>query len=299
LQLRDLEFLTTLIRVGSVTKAAELMNTTQSNASKILKKLEERFGFELVVRTNGRIVPTAEGQVIAERAQAIVMGLRQLDLQARNLRELRHGSLIVGSTPQLSRAFVPNVASQFMRVNPEVSISIETRNSQVLIDLVANRQLDFAVGLLSSEDTSIECVPLFDVHMLGALPKQHSLAGKSYLTAADFHQQDFITSSMLDRSREQIESFFSAGNAKPFDRGEASLSYARIHMVKSGLGITMIDSLAAKEYSDSDLVFLPLLPSIEMKVWLIKSRLSLKSMIHEAFEQNILEHAKNFAMEVN
>ena len=297
--LRDLEFLTALVRVGSVTKAAELMNTTQSNASKILKKLEERFGFELVVRANGRIVTTVEGQIIAERAEALVIGLRQLDLKARNLREMRHGSLMVGSTPQLSRAFVPNVASQFMKANPEVSISIETRNSQVLIDLVVNRQLDFAVGLLSAEDTTIECIPLFDVRMLGALPKQHALAEKSYLTAADFHQQDFITSSMLDRSREQIESFFTSGNATPFDRGEASLSYARMHMVKSGLGITMIDSLAAKEYSDDDLVFLPLRPSIEMKVWLIKSRLSLKSIMHEAFEQNIIELAKNFAMEVN
>lgn len=287
MQLRDLEFLTTLIRIGSLTETAQLMHTTQSNASKILKKLEERFGFDIVERANGRLIPTQEGRIIAERAESALIGMRQVDSQARSLREMRHGNLIIGSTPQLSRNFAPKIAAQLMHSHPEITISIEARNSRALIELITQRQLDFAIGLLPSEDPNIDCQPLFEVQMIAALPVNHELAKKTSITARDFHGQNFITSSMLDRSREQIDAFFSAENASPIERGEASLSFARMQLVQQGIGLTLVNSLSTQEYFGSDLVFRPLSPEIKMTVWLIKSRLAMKSQIGDLFESAV------------
>ena len=85
---RDLEFLQNLIRLGSVSETARVMHTTQSNASKMLRKLENHFGFQLVERMNGRLYPTEEGRLIAEQAEASLISLRQLESRARNLREM-------------------------------------------------------------------------------------------------------------------------------------------------------------------------------------------------------------------
>ena len=73
---RDLEFLHNLIRTRSVSETAKVMHTTQPNASKMLKRLEEHFGFQLVERMNGRLYPTEEGRLIAEQAESSLISLR-------------------------------------------------------------------------------------------------------------------------------------------------------------------------------------------------------------------------------
>lgn len=289
---RDLEFLNNLIRLGSVSETARLMHTTQSNASKMLKKLETHFGFQLVERMNGRLHPTEEGRLIAEQAESSLISLRQLESRARNLREMRHGSLVVGTTPQLSREFVPDIVSSFMLSHPAVVTNIQTRNSRILIELVSRRQIDFAIGLLSVDDPNIECRKLFTVELLAALGKGHPLCGKKRLRPRDFHRQDFITASMLDRSREQIEEFFRSEEAQPIERGEASLSFTRMRMVERGIGLTMVDELSVEDYSGSSIEFRPLQPALHLTVWLMKSRLQPKSKVGDAFTRLVEERAR-------
>ena len=289
---RDLEFLHNLIRTRSVSDTAKVMHTTQPNASKMLKRLEEHFGFQLVERMNGRLYPTEEGRLIAEQAESSLISLRQLETRASNLREMRHGSLTVGTTPQLSRDFVPEVVSTFMLSHPAVTASIHTRNSQALVELVSQRQLDFAIGLLSVDDPNVECRKLFDVELMASMKKGHPLAAKSRLRPKDFHQQDFITASMLDRSREQIEEFFLAEDSRPIERGEASLSYTRMRMVEQGIGLTMVDALFAKEYTNDKIEFRPLEPALHLNVWLMKSRLQPKSKVIDAFMRLVIEQAE-------
>ena len=289
---RDLEFLNNLIRLGSVSETARLMHTTQSNASKMLKKLETHFGFQLVERMNGRLHPTEEGRLIAEQAESSLISLRQLESRARNLREMRHGSLTVGTTPQLSREFVPDIVSSFMLSHPAVATNIQTRNSRILIELVSRRQIDFAIGLLSVDDPNIECRKLFTVELLAALGKGHPLSGKKRLRPRDFHRQDFITASMLDRSREQIEEFFRSEEAQPIERGEASLSFTRMRMVERGIGLTMVDELSVEDYSGSSIEFRPLQPALHLTVWLMKSKLQPKSKVGDAFTRLVEERAR-------
>ena len=94
--------------------------------------------------------------------------------------------------------------------------------------------------------------------------------------------------------REQIEEFFASQNAEPIERGEASLSFTRMQLAKRGIGLTMVDSMSAREYSGDSLEFRPLEPTLHMTVWLMKSRLQPKSKVGDMFERLIEETAQNF-----
>jgi len=96
---------------------------------------------------------------------------------------------------------------------------------------------------------------------------------------------------MLDRSREQIEEFLKRDNAQPIERGEASLSSTRMRLVELGIGMTMVDSLAAGEYTGSSIVFRPLEPALHLTVWIMKSRFLSKSRVTDAFERLVIEQA--------
>jgi DNA-binding transcriptional LysR family regulator len=52
------------MKTGSVTEAAQVMHTTQPNASKSLKQLEEFAGVRLFERIAGRLRPTPEAELL-------------------------------------------------------------------------------------------------------------------------------------------------------------------------------------------------------------------------------------------
>lgn len=69
--LRHLRVLSLLLEVGSITRAAQILDTTQSSVSKILAKLRDHFGDPLFVRVGFSMRPTP-------KAIALVQPLREL-----------------------------------------------------------------------------------------------------------------------------------------------------------------------------------------------------------------------------
>ena len=66
LKLRDLRLLLALNEWGSMAKAANHLNLTQSAVSKAITELEHTFGVRLFDRTSKGIEPTAYGQRVAQ-----------------------------------------------------------------------------------------------------------------------------------------------------------------------------------------------------------------------------------------
>ncbi len=291
MKIRELELLHSMVELGSVSAAARAMHTTQPNASKILKGLEERLGFLLFERVSGRLQITQEGRLIAEQAELTLMSLRRFESRARNVRDMRLGSLTIGAMPLLSRSWLPGLLAEFMVRYPEVSTSLHTRSSRKLIELVSERQLDLALGMLAIDEPAVECQKLLDLEMLAALHLSHPLAAKTELEPSDFHQQDFIASSMLDRSREQAESYFRKHNVVPRERSECSLPGVALQLVERNIGVALVDRLTVTEYAGGKAVFRPIKPAINVTIWLMRPRLRPRSRLVKAFEQLVLSHA--------
>ena len=292
MKIKELELLHYLIELGSVSGAARAVHTTQPNASKILKNLEDRLGFKLFERVNGRLQITAEGRLIADQAESTLLSLRRFEARTRNVREMRLGSLALGAMPLLSKTWLPQLLAKFMISYPEVSTSLHTRSSRKLIELVAERQLDLALGMLAVDDSTVICRKLFDVEMVAALHRDHPLCSQAVLRPTDFHQQNFIASSMLDSSREQIEAYFQKHSVIPKERGECSLPGVALQLVEHNIGLTLVDCITAREYTNDTAVFRSVIPGLHMSVWIMKPRLRPNSRLVEAFEHMLLSHAE-------
>ncbi len=293
MKLKELELLHHLTRFSSVSDAARSLYMTQPNASKMLKKIEERFGFNLFERINGRLRPTAEGRLIAEQAESTLMSLRRFEARTRNVRDMRLGSLTLGAMPLLSRNWLPKLLAEFMLQYPEVNTNLHTRSSRKLIELVAERQLDLAVAMLAIDDPLVECSKLSDLEMVAALHHRHPLSQKRELHVSDLHRQDFISSSMLDRSREHVETYFQGHNVVPNERSECSLPGAALQLVEQNIGITLVDRMTASEHNSDLVAFRPIRPTIHISLWVMRPRMRPKSRLVDSFEKLILSHALN------
>jgi DNA-binding transcriptional LysR family regulator len=148
----DVESLRALLSVldhGSMTKAAEQLNLTQSAVSWKIKRLEQRVGRDLVVRGGRTIRPTHDGEVLADEARSIV------DAHDRAVARLGSSELVgrvrLGSNEEITASRLVAVLGRFNRVHPSAWIEVVVDSSRELADAVDSGEIDVAVIQVSPD----------------------------------------------------------------------------------------------------------------------------------------------------
>lgn len=279
MNLRELELLHSLMSLGTVSDAARMLHMSQPNASKLLKKIEARFGFELFERSNGRLSPTGEARMLFDQLESTLMSLKRLQGMTEDIRDMARGTIVIGGLPLLSHRWLPDLLADFLARHPGIDLSLQTRSSRKLIDMVADRQLDLAVGMLQQDDPLVECVQLASVGFVVAMPRSHSLAARQQIGIDDLDGQDFVSLSVLDHAREQIEKVFVPAGVCPRVRCECSLPLVALRMVERGVGVALVDVITASENPKDSLVYRPLAPLVNMTIWLMRPKMRPRSRL--------------------
>ena len=96
MELKQLRFLAACAQTHSFSKAAELLYTSQSNVSKVIRSLEEELGTELFERRQYGIVLTEQGRVVYEGALELLAGEERI---TSSLRSKMRKTLRITSNP--------------------------------------------------------------------------------------------------------------------------------------------------------------------------------------------------------
>ena len=108
----------------SFTRAATVLNRTQSAVSVQIRRLEERLGAKLFQRTRAGVTPTAAGD------ELLVYAKRLLDLNAEAIDALRmrkrEAVVRLGVMDDYGTIVVPPLLAQFARSPPQIRVEIET-----------------------------------------------------------------------------------------------------------------------------------------------------------------------------
>jgi len=291
MRLRELELINSIMTLGSVSDAAKANHMTQPNGSKMLKKLEEQFGFSLFDRSHGRLRPREEMRQIWGHIEHTLLSLRHLNDLTRDVRDMTKGSITFGCVPILSRHWMPNILSQFLHSNPGIFTTFHTHSSRKLLELVTEQQVDLAIGMLEVNDHLLESIELTKVRFVVAMRRDHPLAQKNVICAIDLHEQDFIQLSFIDMAREKVGKVIENAEVKPNIRCECSLPLAAIEMVEQGVGISLVDHISAAAYSNEQVVFREFSPLLAMSLWLLLPKIRPKSAIVDKFSAVLQENA--------
>ncbi|HHS99509.1 MAG TPA: LysR family transcriptional regulator, partial [Thiomicrospira sp.] len=94
--IKHLKTVDALQKQGSLVKAAEYLNMTQSALSHQIKLLEQQLETELFIRRTHPIQFTPAGQLILESARAILPQFQQLERQLTSIKQGEIGRLWIG-----------------------------------------------------------------------------------------------------------------------------------------------------------------------------------------------------------
>jgi DNA-binding transcriptional LysR family regulator len=139
----------TVVRRGSVTAAAEELVVTQPSVSAAVSALERELG----VRLTERARPTAAGTAYAPYASDVLGLLAQGARAAREAEEARPHTLRISAVTTAGEYLVPQLIQAFRERWPEVEISLDVGNREVVFQRVLDHKVDVAVtGRIPDDD---------------------------------------------------------------------------------------------------------------------------------------------------
>jgi DNA-binding transcriptional LysR family regulator len=164
----------------SFSQAAEQLGVTQPAVSLQIRSLEKRLGQRLLDRSGRRVEPTEAGQRLYRSAQRLLALEEQLleEVAGNGDGELR-GRLEIGCSTGPGATVLPLLLCQFQEANPEVSISLSVNDTQHVIDLVADRELELGVVGAATRHRGVSFEPFFRDEVVLAVPPKHRFAGKT------------------------------------------------------------------------------------------------------------------------
>lgn len=270
LNFRQVETFKTVFECGSMTMAAERLNVSQPAVSKLIAALERRVGFALFDRRAGRLVATAEGQLLYEDVERALIGIETLAEKAEDIRDRRLGRLAIGAMPALSWGLIQGLIAELVAEHPDIAISMQTRTSPQLLNLVAARQLDVAVLANLGRNPLVHVESVHRIPMVCAVPADHRLAGADVITAHDIADETLIALSTLDQLRQRIEVVLMNAGIRPRSRIDTALAASACAFTAKGLGVTIVDPFSAAIFSRDDIAVRPFEPTIEIEVAVIR-----------------------------
>jgi DNA-binding transcriptional LysR family regulator len=142
----DIDQLRTFIAIsetGSFTKAAEVVNKTQSAVSMQMKRLEERLERPVFARDGRASKLTEDGERLLDYARRIIK-LNVEALAAFSDAELS-GRVRLGVPDDYADRYLPEIMARFSRVYPGVELSVMCEPTVHLVERIAANELDLAI----------------------------------------------------------------------------------------------------------------------------------------------------------
>ncbi len=144
--LLDVDQLRTFIAIaetGSFTRAAEVVNKTQSAVSMQMKRLEERLERAIFARDGRASKLTEDGQRLLDYARRIVK-LNVETLAAFSDDELS-GRVRLGVPDDYADRYLPEIMARFSRVYPGVELTVICEPSIDLLERIDANEIDLAI----------------------------------------------------------------------------------------------------------------------------------------------------------
>jgi LysR family hydrogen peroxide-inducible transcriptional activator len=261
--LQQLRFLAALVEHRHFGRAAAACTVTQSTLSGGIKELEDRLGAVLVERSRRRVMPTALGLEIAERARRLLNDAEELVQAAQGGREPLTGPLRLGVIPTIGPYLLPALMPGLADAYPRLRLYLREEPTGVLLEKLEAGLLDLALLALPYDVGSAETMALFEDPILAALPPGHrlsrgqrvdpaALAGEALLLLEDGH---CLRSHALQACR--------IAGPVPNETVQGTSLRTLVQMAAAGLGATLIPeiSLASELPADGRLVVRPLAPA--------------------------------------
>ena len=145
MKLHDLHVLMAVAQAGSMSRAAQLLNTTQPAISRSIADLERAIGVRLLDRRRYGIELTEHGRAMRNGGLAMFDELRQAVKNIEFLSDPTAGEVRIGTTPPLAASFVSAVIDRLSQRYPRIVFHVVTEAGEAQRRNLSERYVDLLI----------------------------------------------------------------------------------------------------------------------------------------------------------
>jgi DNA-binding transcriptional LysR family regulator len=267
--LRQLRFLTEVVRGGSLAAAAARLHLTGPAIAQQLRLLEKSVGLPLLERGPGGQRATEAGRLLVETSNRIEAELAICDETLHSLRTANGGHVTLGAV-STAKYFAPHVLGSFRRAHPPVRIALHIGNRDEILARLENFEIDLAVMGRPPEGLEVEQEVFGDHPYVVIAAPGHPLAGRRDVPFGKVAAETFLVRERGSGTRLHLDALFTAAGFEPTAGMELASNETIKQATMAGLGVALISAhTIAAEVHDGRLVVLDVRGLPIRRHWLV------------------------------
>ena len=277
ISLKAMEYFTTALRHGSISKAAAELNIAASAIGSAIDHIEAVFDLTLTVRQRSRgIEANASGRQVAQKFDLLLEEYRSVLAEGADLKHALSGTLRVGYYAPIAPAFLPLILATFVSPRDNITLHLDECDNDTAQDGLLNGTYD--VILFVSEDVrpTVDFDVLIEAPAYCLVPAGHAFAHQSSVTVAQIAAQTLV---VLNRpvAAPYYQSLFDAHANDITIAAYANSTEMVRSLVSAGHGCAVLNMqpLTQQSYCGEVLVGLPIsdpLPPLTLSIGYDKER---------------------------
>lgn len=238
----EISQLVTLVHVaelGSISKAADRLNTVQPALSRQIMLLEQELGVSLFERHGRGMAITEAGQGVLDHAVRV---LAELDAMRRSVEERRtsfRGIVRIGTTPTVADIVTVPLMQRIREAHPNLNIRFSSAFSGYLLDWLKRGELDVVVSYDPPSTKALRVVPVMmeQLYLVSARPGLSIDKPLQFTSLAD---EQFVLPSPHHGLRAIVDEYARQAGIKYTHVVEADSFTALTDLTRAGFGVTIL-----------------------------------------------------------
>ncbi|MCB1335471.1 MAG: LysR family transcriptional regulator [Roseivivax sp.] len=259
LEFRHLRTIKAIHESGSLARAADQLNITQSALSHQIKALEDQTGVDLFVRRSKPMRLSAAGTRLLRLAEQILPQIEAVQAEFATLRDGTGGRMHIAIECHACFEWLFPVLEAFRKSWPDVDVDIRPGLAFDALPALQQEEVDLVVSSDPEKIPGVTFTELFDYNPVFVAASAHPLAAKPYVDAEDFRDQVLITYP-VDRTRLDVFSqVLIPAKVEPAAIRQVELTAVILLLVASNRGVAVLPDWVVREVKyNSDYVTRPL-----------------------------------------
>jgi DNA-binding transcriptional LysR family regulator len=238
-EIRHLVAFTTVLDAGGFTKAARVLNLTQSALSHQIKTLEDQLGVQVFARIGKRTVLTQAGEVLLTHATTVLRELADARQALLELQDPGRGRLRLSAAGYSCYLLLPRILQEFKAEYPRVELSVAADYTGEAVQHLLEGLLDIAILVAPPPVRGLVIEPLATDELFVIVPAAHPWVKRRRVQWRELAGQVLITYNRASQTHQMLLHRLAKEHAPPPETMEVREAEAVTEMVKLGLGIAV------------------------------------------------------------
>lgn len=228
---------------GSFTKAAEMLNYSQSGISRMIADLEKEWQVTLLERSKTGVKLTSDGMKLLPFAKSVCAEYEKLQMQVDELNGLQSGLIRIGTFSSVATHWLPNIIKAFQQDYPGIDYELLLGDYTEIEEWIASGRVDCGFLRLPTKP-EFETIFLEQDALMAIIPENHKYAECERFPVKALCDEPFM---LLEKgAKAEISEVFECNELTPDVKFTTWDDYAVMSMVESGLGIAILPKLILK-----------------------------------------------------